>query len=148
MDIILQKNIVGLGKKNELVTVKNGYGRNYLIPQGFAILATAIAKKNLFEDVRQATAKYENVKRRAEDIANKIKKLSIEINAKAGETGKIFGSVTPLQITSALKQQGFQIERDKIKFIEDIKMVGTYNVTINLHKEVQQNLTVNVIAQD
>lgn len=147
MEIILQKEVAGLGKKNTLLKVKDGYARNYLIPKGLAVLATRANKKNLTEDMRQARQRAENIKNRAQKIANQLDKLVINIIAKAGQTGKIFGSVTPLQVAMAIKQKkGLDIDRSAISFMEDIKMLGTYTVVIDLHKDIKQNISVDVIT--
>ena len=147
MEIILQKEVAGLGKKNTLLTVKNGYARNYLIPKGLAVLATEASKKNLAEDRRQTEQRAANIKNKAQKIADQLNKLVINIIAKAGQTGKIFGSVTPLQVAVAIKQKkGIEIERSAISFMEDIRMLGTYTVIIDLHKDIQQHISVNIIT--
>src|SRR5210317_1801152 len=111
MEIILKDDIKGLGYKNDMVTVKPGYARNYLIPQGFAIMANESNTKMMAENVRQAAHKAEKVKADAEAIANGIGDTVLEIKAKAGDSGKIFGAVTTLQISDALKAKGFDVDR-------------------------------------
>ncbi len=147
MDIILREDIKGLGYKNDIVSVKPGYGRNYLIPQGFAILANKSNIKMIEENVRQAAHKAEKIKKDAEAIANSIGETVIKIATKAGESGKIFGAVTALQVADALKEKGYDVDRRKIDFSESIKNIGDYKVTLNLHKEISHEITVSVIAE-
>ena len=147
MDIILKTDIVGLGYKNDVVNVKPGYGRNYLIPQGFAIMATESNKKMIAENTRQAAHKAEKIKNDALAIAQNIGDLSLTIPAKAGESGKIFGRVTNTQIADALREKGFDIDRKKIA-IEDVKNLGTYEAIIDLHKEVKHKVKVDVVAAE
>jgi len=147
MEIILREDIKGLGYKNDTVTVKPGYGRNYLIPQGFAILANKSNVKMIEENIRQAAHKAEKIKKDAEAIANSIGDTVINIATKAGESGKIFGAVTALQISDALREKGYEVDRRKIDFNESIKNIGEYKVTLNLHKEVHHEITVSVTAE-
>lgn len=146
MEIILKTDIQGLGYKNDVVDVKPGYGRNYLIPQGYAVLATESNKKVLAENIKQAAHKAEKIKADAEALAAQIGELTLTIEAKAGESGKIFGAVTPLQASEALKSQGFDVDRKKIGFKSEIKMIGTYTAALALHKEVSHEITVEVVA--
>lgn len=147
MEIILKEDIKGLGYKNDIVTVKPGYGRNYLIPQGFAILANSSNKKMIEEEVRQAAHKAEKIKQDAADIAAKIGDLTIEIKTKAGESGKIFGAVTTLQVSDALNEKGFDIDRKRISFETNIKELGDYTATLDLHKEVKHTINIKVTAE-
>ncbi|PIB35386.1 50S ribosomal protein L9 [Reichenbachiella sp. 5M10] len=147
MEIILKEDIKGLGYKNDIVAVKPGYGRNFLIPQGFAIIGSPSNKKMIAENVRQAAHKAEKIKQDAEELAKKIGDSAIEIKTKAGESGKIFGAVTALQISDALAVKGFEVDRKKIGFNTSIKNVGEYVVTLDLHKEVKHDVTVNVVAE-
>lgn len=147
MDIILKTDIVGLGYKNDIVTVKPGYGRNYLIPQGYAIMATESNKKMIAENTRQAAHKAEKIKNDALTLAQNIGDLTLSIPAKAGESGKIFGRVTNTQIADALREKGFDIDRKKIA-IEDVKSLGTYEATIDLHKEVKHKVKVDVVSAE
>ncbi len=147
MEIILKEDIKGLGYKNDVVTVKPGYGRNYLIPKGAATQATASAKKVVAENVKQAAHKAEKLKGDALAIAEKLAGLTIEIKAKVGDSGKIFGAVTSLQLSDALKEKGFAIDRKKISFKGDVKEVGEYTATVDLHKEVKQEIKFKVIAE-
>lgn len=145
MEIILLTDIAGLGYKNDIVKVKPGYGRNYLIPQGFAVLANASNRKVVLENIRQAAHKAEKIKKDAEEIAEAIGSTVIELATVVGESGRIFGRITNTQIAEALKAKGFDIDRKKIS-IEDVKSVGTYTALIDLHKEVKHSLTVQVVA--
>jgi large subunit ribosomal protein L9 len=137
MDIILKTDIKGLGYKNDLVAVKPGYGRNYLIPQGFAVLATGSNKKILAENIKQAAHKAEKIKTEAENIAAKLAETTLEIKAKIGDSGKIFGKVTTLQISDALATQGFEIDRKKISIGEPVDGAGEFSADIDLHREVK-----------
>ncbi len=116
MELILKADIIGLGYKNDIIKVKDGYGRNYLIPQSLAVLATPSAKKVMAENIKQAAHKAEKIKKDAQTIADGIGEMVLEIKAKAGESGKIFGAVTTIQISDALKAKGFDIDRKKIAF--------------------------------
>lgn len=147
MEIILKEDIKGLGYKNDIVNVKPGYGRNYLIPQGFAIIANHSNKKMIEENVRQAAHKAEKLKGDAQAMADQLANVTIGIKTKAGESGKIFGAVTVLQVSDALKEKGFDVDRKKIHFAAPIKELGTYTVTLDLHKEVHQGITVVVEAE-
>ncbi len=147
MEVILKQDMTGLGYKNDLVKVKDGYGRNYLIPNGIALLATVSNKKMQAENTKQAAHKAEKLKTAALDMAAKIGDLTIEIGTKAGETGKIFGAVTALQVAEALKAKGFDVDRKKIAFKSQPKELGTYAATLDLHKEVKHEIKVNVIAE-
>ncbi len=147
MNIILKEDIAGLGYKNDVVKVKDGYARNYLIPQAFAVMATDSAKKILAENIKQAAHKAEKIKTEATKIANGIGEMILEIRAKVGETGKIFGSVTTIQLSDALKAQGFDIDRKKISITGDVKVVGEYKAVIDLHKEVKHTLSFKVVGE-
>ena len=147
MEVILKQDIKKLGEKDDVVNVKPGYGRNYLIPQGFAELATPSAKKVLAENIRQAQFKQEKIKKDASELAAKLEGLKLTIGAKAGETGKIFGSVNSIQIADALKKQGFEVDRRRITFEEEPKVLGEYLANLNLHKEVKVQVPFEVIAE-
>ncbi len=146
MELILKEDISGLGYKNDIVKVKDGYGRNYLIPQGLASLASESAKKVLAENMKQAAHKAEKIKKTAQALADGIGDLVIEIKAKAGESGKIFGAVTTIQFAEALKEKGFEVERRKITFKGEVKMLGEYTAVLDLHKEVKKEVAFKVIA--
>ncbi len=147
MDIILKQDYQGLGYKNDVVTVKPGYARNFLIPQGIAIVANKSNLKMIEENVRQASHKAEKMKSDAQAIADKIGDMEITIPAKAGESGKIFGAITTLQVSDALKAKGIDIDRKKISFKEDIKNIGEHAAILDLHKEVKKVLKLNVVAE-
>lgn len=147
MDIILKEDIKGLGYKNDIVSVKPGYGRNYLIPQGFAIVASESNRKMIQENIRQAAHKAEKALKDAEDLAGKIGDLTLEIKTKAGESGKIFGAITALQVSDALAEKGFEIDRKKISFSGNIKELGDHKAILDLHKEVHHEITIKVIAE-
>lgn len=147
MEIILKEDIKGLGYKNDIVNVKPGYGRNYLIPQGMAIIASDSNKKMIAENVRQAAHKAEKIKNDAKELAQKIGDLTLEIKTKAGETGKIFGAVTALQVADALASKGFEVDRKRISFGSAIKELGEHKVSLDLHKEVHLEIVLNVVAE-
>jgi large subunit ribosomal protein L9 len=147
MEVILTQDIQGLGYKNDTVSVKPGYGRNYLIPQGYAVIASEANKKIFAENIKQAAHKAEKLKKDAEDLAASIGDLVLEIGAKAGESGKIFGAVTTLQLAEALKNKGFDVDRKKISFNQNIKAIGEYTAIIDLHREVKHEIGVNVVAE-
>lgn len=147
MEVILTQDVTGLGYKNDTVKVKAGYGRNYLIPNGVALIANESNKRRVSEDIRQAAHKAAKLKQDAETLAAKIGELTVEIKTKAGETGRIFGAVTALQISDALKAKGFDVDRKKISFKEQPKELGTYSALLDLHKEVKHNISVNVVAE-
>ena len=146
MEIILKDDVKGLGYKNDLVTVKSGYGRNYLLPQGLAMLADKSAKKIVAENVRQAAHKAEKVKADAQAVANQIGDQVFELPAKVGETGKIFGRVTTLQLADALKAKGIDVDRKRLSFDQEPTTAGDYTATLNLHKEVKHTINFRVVA--
>jgi len=148
MEVILKEDIQNIGHKNDIVTVKNGYGRNYLIPKGMATLATPSAKKMHEENIRQRAHKEEKIKNEAQEVAKKMEKISLSIGAKTSSTGKIFGSVNTIQIAEALKEKGYEIERKNITIPEDqIKEVGKFTATIKLHKEVSVEIEFEIVAE-
>ena len=147
MEVILKQDVHGLGYKNDTVKVKAGYGRNYLIPNGIAIIANDSNTRMMNENIRQAAHKAAKVKQDAEAVAQKIGELTLEVGAKAGESGKIFGAVTPFQVADALKAKGIEVDRKKIIFKEQPKQVGTYTVLLDLHKEVKHEIKINVVAE-
>ncbi|MGF7216108.1 large subunit ribosomal protein L9 [Spirosoma lacussanchae] len=147
MDIILKTDIAGLGYKNDTVTVKPGYGRNYLIPQGYAIMATDSNKKIVAENIRQAAHKAEKIKNDAQSLADNIGDLTLTIPAKAGESGKIFGRVTNTQVADALREKGFDIDRKKIA-VDDVKTLGSYEAVLDLHKEVKHTVKFEVVSAE
>jgi large subunit ribosomal protein L9 len=146
MEIILKENVKGLGYKNDVVKVKPGYARNYLIPRNLAIEATSSNKKVVAELVKQQALKAQKLKQAALDIAAKLAEVVLEIKAKAGESGKIFGSVTTTQLADVLREKGFDIDRRDITVKADVKMLGEYTAVIDLHKEVKQDIKFVVVA--
>jgi large subunit ribosomal protein L9 len=145
MEILLTKNFESLGEKNDIVTVKNGYARNYLIPNGIAILATESVKKMQAETLKQRAHKETKLKDEAEKIAKSIKKATVNVAAKVGENGKIFGSVSSIQLVDTLKSLGFDIDRKNVKLSNNnIKSIGKYTADIKLHKEVDVTIDFEV----
>ncbi len=148
MEVILKKNVDKLGYANEVVTVKNGYGRNFLIPQGYGILATASAKKAHTEVMKQKAHKETKLLAEAQEVAAKLEVLTVTIATKAGENGKIFGSVNTVQLSEALKKAGFDIDRKSLKIKDEpIKEVGTFEAEANLHKGVKPVFKFEVIGE-
>lgn len=147
MEIILQQDITGLGYKHDIIKVKPGYARNYLIPQGFAIVANKSNRRQVEENVRQMAHKAAKIKQDAEDLAGRIGEFTAEIKTKAGESGRIFGAVTALQIADSLKAAGFDVDRKKVVMKENPKQLGTYTATLDLHKEVKHEIKVVVSAE-
>lgn len=147
MDVILKTDIKGLGYKNDLVDVKPGYGRNYLIPQGFAVLATASNKRVLEENIKQAAHKAEKIKTSAEAVAEKIANTTLEIKAKIGDSGKIFGKVTTLQISDALADKGIEVDRKKISINQPVSTAGEFEAEVDLHREVKTTVKFMVVAE-
>lgn len=146
MEIILKEDIIGLGFKNDIVEVKAGYGRNYLIPTGKGVIASPSAKKVLAENLRQQARKLEALKAAAEKRAEAIKDVALVIEAKVGATGATYGSVSKAQVAEALQKLGHDIDR-KIIIMKDIKKVGDYVATVHFHKEVTVEVPVKVIAE-
>ncbi len=148
MEIILKQDLPNLGYKNELVTVKDGYGRNYLIPAGLAIIGNDANKKVRAENLKQRSHKEEKIKKNAEEMRTKLEDVKITIGAKTSSTGKIFGSVNNIQLSEALKKEGHEIDRKNILVKGDtIKEIGEYNAKIKLHKEVEFDLPFIVVSE-
>ena len=148
MEVILKKNVDKLGYTNEVVTVKPGYGRNFLIPQGYAILATASAKKAHEEIMRQKSHKESKMLAEAQEVAAKLADVTLSIATKAGENGKIFGSVNTVQIAEALREAGFDIDRKSLKIKEEpIRDLGTFEAEANLYKGVKQTFKIEVVGE-
>lgn len=149
MEIILKQDVKNLGYKNDIVNVKPGYARNFLIPQGMAILATPSARKVLAEEIRQQAFKQERIKKEATELAQVLEGLSLRIAAKASESGKIYGSVNTVQIANAIKEaKDLTVDRKQIIIKEDsIKEVGSYSAVIRLHKEVSVEISFEVFAE-
>ncbi|MFP4555971.1 MAG: 50S ribosomal protein L9 [Bacteroidales bacterium] len=148
MEIILKQDLPNLGHRDDLLTVKNGYARNYLIPNGYAIAATESAKKVHAENVKQRAHKEEKIKADAQEIAKKLEGLKLSLGAKTSSTGKIFGSVNTIQIAELLTEQGFDIDRKKISIKQDaIKEVGSYTAEVKLHRDVKVEIEFEVKAE-
>ncbi|HHT33534.1 MAG: 50S ribosomal protein L9 [Proteiniphilum sp.] len=147
MEVILKEDILTLGYKDDVVNVKKGYARNYLIPQGKAIIASESAKKVLAENQKQRAHKLTQIKADAQAIADKMEGVSLTIGAKTSTTGTIFGSVTNIQIAEALKEKGFEVDRKLILIKDQVKEVGTYNAVVKLHKEVSVDVPFEVVAE-
>jgi large subunit ribosomal protein L9 len=147
MEVILKEDVVNLGYKDDIVNVKKGYARNYLIPQGKAIIATESSKKVLAENLKQRAHKLEQIKAAAQELAEKLQSVSLTIGAKTSSTGTIFGSVTSIQIADALKKKGFEVDRKNIVIKEAVKEVGNYVAVAKLHKEVSVDIPFEVVAE-
>jgi len=149
MQVILKEDVEKLGLAGEVVEVKDGYGRNYLIPNGKAVLATPGARKMVDQQMKKVLEQRLANLDTAKETAEALQGTNVTIAVKAGEEGKIFGTVTNVQIAEALKEKGFDIDRRKIQIDEDVKQLGEYTATINLHEEVKASLTFWVVkAQD
>ncbi|TVQ90901.1 MAG: 50S ribosomal protein L9 [Bacteroidetes bacterium] len=149
MEIILIQDVPNLGFKDDIVNVKDGYARNFLIPKGMAIMALPSEKKKLAETLKQRSFKEEKVKKEAEKLAEKMEDIHVKIGAKVGTSGKIFGSVNALQIADAIKEQ-YDIDIDRKKIMvdgESVKEVGVYKAKVNLHKEVRFDIKFEVLAE-
>ncbi len=147
MKIILKEDVRGLGYKDDVVEVKDGYGRNYLIPQGKAVVATSSALKVLAENQRQRAHKLAQIKADAEAAAAALEGVALTIGAKTSATGTIFGSVNAIQIAEALEKLGHNVDRKLISIKENIKEVGKYSATIQFHKEVAVEIPFEVVAE-
>lgn len=147
MQVILKEDVINLGYKDDIVTVKDGYGRNFLIPTGKAIIASESAKKVLAENLKQRAHKLAKIKADAEALAAKLEGVSLTIGAKASATGTIFGSVTNIQIAESLEKLGFEVDRKTIVIKESVKELGSYKAVARLHKEVSVEIPFEVIAE-
>ena len=147
MDIILKEDVVNLGYKDDIVTVKDGYGRNFLIPQGKAVIASAAAKKVLAENQKQRAHKLAKIKQDAQGLAAQLEGITLVIGAKTSSTGTIFGSVSNIQIAESLAKQGFEIDR-KIILIDPVKEVGNYTAQVRLHKDVTVEIPFEVVSEN
>ena len=148
MEIILLQDVQKLGQKDDIVTVKNGYATNFLIPQGYAVAATPSAKKMHAENLKQRAHKEEKIKAEALALAEKMEGLKLTIGAKTSSSGKIYGSVNTIQIAEALKEQGFYIDRRAITIVDDqIKEVGSFKANVKLHRDVKVDIDFDVVAE-
>ena len=148
MELILKEDVVNLGYKNDIVTVKSGYGRNYLIPTGKAVIASPAAKKMLAEELKQRAHKLEKIKKDAEAVAESLKNVSLKIATKVSATGAIYGSVNNIQIAEELAKLGHNIDRKIIVVKDSVKEVGQYKAIIKLHKEVSVEIPFEVVAEE
>ena len=148
MEIILKEDIANLGYKNDIVTVKSGYGRNYLIPTGKAVIASPAAKKMLAEELKQRAHKLEKIKKDAEELAAKLEGVSLTIATKVSANGTIFGSVGDIQIADELAKLGHDIDRKLISVKETVKELGSYKALVRLHKEVSVEIPFEVVAEE
>jgi len=147
MQVILLEDINNLGYKDDIVTVKSGYGRNYLIPQKKAVIASESAKKVLAENLRQRAHKLEKIKADAQALADKLQGIALTIGAKTSSTGTIFGSVTNIQIADELAKKGFEVERKQIIIKDSVKEVGSYKAIAKLHKEISVEIPFEVVSE-
>ena len=148
MEIILIQDVNKLGQKDDIVNVKDGYGRNYLIPRGFAVAASSSAKKMHAENLRQRSHKEEKIRVAAQEIAGKLEGVKITVGAKTSTSGKIFGSVNTIQIAESLKEKGFEIDRKNITLpVDQIKEVGIYKAVVKLHRDVRVEVEFEIIAE-
>jgi large subunit ribosomal protein L9 len=146
MEIILKEDIIGLGYKNDIVNVKNGYGRNYLIPTGKAVIASASAKKILAENLKQQAHKLAAILAAAEKEAEALNGVALTIEAKVSATGALYGSVNAATVAEELAKKGIEVDRKKI-IMKDIKAVGEYAATVVFHKQVKVEIPVTVLAE-
>jgi large subunit ribosomal protein L9 len=148
MEVILKQDVKGLGYKHDMVSVRNGYGRNYLIPQGMATLATESAKKMHAETMKQRAYKEEKLRKEATANAEKLAGVTLKVGAKAGENGKIFGSVTNIQLAEALNKSGYAVERKNIEIEGDgIKQLGSYSAKVRLYKDIATTIAFEVVSE-
>jgi large subunit ribosomal protein L9 len=147
MEIILKEDVANLGYKGDILKVKDGYGRNFLIPTKKAIVATQSAKKMLAEDLKQRAHKLERLKNDAIELADKLKDMVLTVGAKTSTTGKIFGAVGPIQVADAFEKAGFAVDRKTIVLKDAVKEVGSYKATLKLHKEVTIEVAFEVVAE-
>ena len=148
MEIILKEDVVNLGYKNDIVTVKSGYGRNYLIPTGKAVIASPSAKKMLAEELKQRAHKLEKIKKDAEAMAEQLKDVTLTIATKVSATGTIFGSVSNIQIAEELEKLGHKVDRKIIVVKDAVKEVGSYKAIVKLHKEVSVEIPFEVARNE
>ena len=147
MEIILKEDVINLGYKDDIVKVRDGYGRNYLIPQKKAVVATPSACKMLAEELKQRAHKLEKIKNEMVELAAKLENVQLTIAAKVSETGKLFGAVGNIQVAEALAAQGFEIDRKIIVVKDAVKELGSYKAAIKLHREVSVEVAFDVVAE-
>jgi large subunit ribosomal protein L9 len=146
MEVILLQDVTKLGKQNELVKVRPGFGRNFLLPKGLAVIATESARKEMNERIKQDDKREERIMSQLQQIVDTLKETVFKVDAKAGASGKIFGSVTNVQLADAIKKQkDIKIDRKKITLLEEVKNLGTYSADVQLHKDVQVKISFEVV---
>lgn len=146
MEVLLKKDVDSLGSKDDIITVKNGFGRNYLIPKGIAVLATESVKKMHAENLRQRAHKDNQQKEEATKLYEKMAKKTFKVSAKVGENGKIFGSITNIQLADSLEKAGFKVERKNITLPSgNIKSVGKFEAEVILHKEIKGKISFEIV---
>ncbi len=148
MQVILKEDVVNLGYKDDVVSVRNGYGRNYLIPQGLAVVATESALKVHAENLRQRKHKLEAIKKNAQDFAKKLDGVKLSVTVKTSKFGVIFGSVSAIQIAEELVKKGYEVDRKQIYLKTPIKEVGEYSFQVRLHRDVQVDLSIEVLSEE
>lgn len=148
MEVILKQDVENLGHAGEMVKVKPGYARNFLIPKKLAVIATESNRKIIMENQRQVAHKLAKIREEAEARANLLKKQGVTIPVKVGTSGKLFGSITPLMVSRALKDLGYEVDRKDITFQEEMGSLGTYKFNVKLHKEVNVELTLNIVKEE
>ena len=150
MEIILIQDVPNLGHKDDIVVVRNGYATNYLIPKGFAIMATPSAKKMHAENIKQRAHKEAKIRDEATALAAKLEGIQVTLSTKVSSTGKIFGSINNIQVAEALAQKGFEIDRRNITILgeESVKEVGVYEATVKCHKDIKANIKVEVVGEE
>ncbi len=148
MEIILKEDVANLGYKDDIVNVKSGYGRNFLIPQGKAVIASDSAKKVLAENQKQRAHKLAKIKQNAQELAAKMEGTTLTIGAKTSSTGTIFGSVTSIQVAEALAKKGFDVDRKTIFIKDSVKEIGNYKAQVRIHKEVSVEIPFEVVSEN
>lgn len=147
MDVILKQDMPGLGDRNDIVKVKSGYGRNFLIPQGLAVVATASSIKAHEEIMKQQAKKEQKIKDEAQNLANQLKALELKLKVKTSDKGKLFGTVNNATLADAIKSEGIELDRRRITLKDPVKAVGTYEATVKLHKEVSTDISFEVVGK-
>ncbi len=147
MEVILKQDMPGLGDRNDIVSVKSGYGRNFLVPQGLAVVATPSAIKAHEEIMKQQARKEVKIKDEAQQLANNLKALELKIKVKASDKGKLFGAVNNSVLAEAIKEQGIELDRRRITLKDPVKAIGTYEAVVKLHKEVSTDISFEVVGE-
>lgn len=147
MEVILKKDMPGLGDRNDIVTVRPGYGHNFLIPQGIAVVATSSAVKAHEETMKQQAKKEIKIRDEAQQLANNLKALELKLKVKTSDSGKLFGTVNNATLSEAIKEQGIEIDRRRITLKDPVKNIGTYEAVVKLHKEVSTDISFEVVGE-